>query len=173
MKGRVTQDNPALGGADEYLLAGIALHRKIDAISNHQTSMKDSYQTLPTHLRRIAPILIDLLADHSLARHWSDHYQPDVHQFAHECYSAIGHYQGCLTAPAQRFYEYMKEVDLLANYHQWAHIERGIRSVLRRLSNSPDWSQVEQAAKLAVPSNDRQFAHYYPQLRTSIVELQS
>lgn len=173
VKGRANAENPKLANADEHLLRGIRLHRKIDAVSNHQPELKLSYEAFPAEYRRIAPILIDLLADHSLSRQWHHHYAQDLSGFANECYQAIDAYQHCLNDQAQRFYEYMRRVDLLANYHQWQHIERGIQSVMRRLSSTQEWQQVETVSRAAVPHNDKNFGQYYPQLRSAIVALQN
>ena len=51
----------------QRIQVGIRLHRRLDAYSATQPDIADSIARLPRSLRRVAPIFIDLLADHYLA----------------------------------------------------------------------------------------------------------
>ena len=69
-------------------LNGVALHRKIDALSNLHPGIQATCRTYPDDLRRYAPIFLDLLVDHSLARSWSDYYDIDIGRVSKACYQA-------------------------------------------------------------------------------------
>ena len=147
------------------LQAGTRLHRKIDALSNQNVCIRENCNRFPPHLRRYAPIFVDMLADHCLSQRWSDYYDAELRTFTEECYQAIDVYAGHLNGNADRFLDYMKEVDLLANYHQWQHMSRGLASVLRRL-NRPHWlEEVEHHSNALVQECHEDFEQYFPQLR--------
>lgn len=119
------------GSVDAELERGLRLHRHIDVQSNHLSSLKSTYHRFGSKLRRPAPILLDLMADHVLARHWDRFAQGELRDFTQHCYAAIGSF----AAPpnATRFFTHMRESDLLARYAQLDTIEDIMVRILRRL----------------------------------------
>jgi acyl carrier protein phosphodiesterase len=142
VKGRIPTDWPVA------LQAGVRLHRKIDAVSNRNNALQGLSADYPAPVRRFAPIFLDLLADYCLASNWPDHYTYPLKPFSQDCYDAIAKHQSFLPDHGVRFFDYMQQQDLLANYHQWAHVRRGIESVLRRLGR-PELLDLAQEAMLA------------------------
>ncbi|MEE4282108.1 MAG: ACP phosphodiesterase [Pseudomonadales bacterium] len=149
------------------LQAGTRLHRKVDALSNRNPAIRTTCNRFPAHLRRYAPIFVDMLADHCLSHSWDDYYDHDLDAFTDECYHAIDVYAMHLSGNADRFLDYMKEVDLLANYHQWPHITRGLASVLRRLDRAHWLEDVDSHSYALVADSQEDFAQYFPQLRSA------
>jgi acyl carrier protein phosphodiesterase len=149
------------------LRAGARLHRRVDAISNQHPGIRAHCDTYPNHLRRFAPIFVDMLADHCLAMHWHEYYWFPAAQFSSECYAAIDDYRDFLPAQGERFVSYMQDVDLLANYHQWRHVAQGLHSVLRRLNRSHWSGEVERTSLALVPVSREHFNSYFPQLRAA------
>ena len=127
VKGRIPLDWPL------ELQAGARLHRRIDALSNTNEHIRNSCNRYPAHLRRFAPIFVDMLADHCLSHAWEDYYRHARPGFAGDCYAAVDRYSHHLNTSGQRFFDYMCDQDLLANYHDWHHISRGLAAVLRAL----------------------------------------
>ncbi len=129
------------------LHAGVALHRRVDALSTHNQALGTVIRSFSEDLRRFAPIFVDLLADYALASRWDECKPPaDLPTFSRMCYAAIDAYQDNLLdleqpherqvmaiARFQRFFAYMTEVDLLASYGTWNHALDGSAAVLRRL----------------------------------------
>ena len=159
IKGPLPADWPAA------LQAGARLHRRVDALSNRSAGIRRSCDRFPDHLRRFAPIFVDMLADHSLAHTWEHHYPQSITAFSAECYTAIAEHAEQLPARGQRFFDYMQDVDLLANYHDWDHVARGLHSVLRRLNREPWFAEVEAASRALIAPSREDFAGYYPELR--------
>lgn len=159
IKGPLPPDWPAA------LQAGARLHRRVDALSNRSTGIKRSCDRFPQHLRRFAPIFVDMLADHCLAHDWQTHYPQPITAFSEECYAAIEAYADRLPARGRRFFTYMQDVDLLANYHEWDHVARGLHSVLRRLDREPWFNEVEAASRALIAPSREDFVDYYPELR--------
>lgn len=149
------------------LRAGARLHRKIDALSNNNAHIRQNCNRYPAHLRRLAPIFVDMLADHCLSLNWSEYYQLEVAEFSTECYAAIDAYADFLNPQAARFVGYMHEVDLLANYDDWAHVARGLKSVLRRLQREHWFADVQQSSLAIVPDSQTDFAAFYPELQSA------
>jgi acyl carrier protein phosphodiesterase len=159
VKGAIPEHWPA------PLRAGARLHRKVDALSNVDPHVRQNCNRFPAHLRRFAPIFVDMLADHCLSLAWRDYYDTNTCDFSEECYAAIASHEAYLTPNARRFFRYMRDVDLLANYDEWTHVARGLKSVLRRLDREIWFIEVEQVSLAAVPGTHADFSRYYPALR--------
>jgi len=165
IKGRVPEDWP------RALQIGVRLHRKIDALSNQSEGMRQTSNRYPPHLRRFAPIFVDMLADHCLALDWHTYHQAPVSKFSTSCYTAIEQHQQHLSKTGAQFFGYMRDNDLLAQYHDWHHIRRGLSSVLRRLNKSSLLEEVVEVS-WAIRSEARaDFATYYPKLRADVTAL--
>ncbi|QHA86386.1 ACP phosphodiesterase [Serratia rhizosphaerae] len=61
--------NPAADYAPE-VAEGIMLHRRIDVLTDSLPQVKQSRDYFGTDYRRVAPITLDVVWDHFLARHW-------------------------------------------------------------------------------------------------------
>jgi acyl carrier protein phosphodiesterase len=161
VKGRLPEHWPA------PLLAGARLHRKVDALSNINPGIRNNCDRYPAHLRRFAPIFVDILADHCLTLGWHRYYDMTVQTFSADCYAAIARYESFMSDDALRFFTYMRDADLLANYDEWTHIARGFKSVLRRLRREHWFDEVEATSMAIVPGAHTDFEIYYPQLRAA------
>lgn len=113
------------------LKRGLLLHRHIDVQSNRLPSMRGTYHRFGTDLRRPAPILLDLMADHVFAKHWEEFGTGDLYQFTQSCYDAIDRFE--IPVSAQRFYDHMRQTDLLARYAQLDVVEDIMVRILKRL----------------------------------------
>ena len=62
----------------------------------------------------------------------------------------------------------MRDTDLLANYHDWEHVERGLQSVLRRLGQTSLYEAVNMAADAQRDSGEHAFRLYFADLRDQL-----
>ena len=154
------------------LQAGIRLHRRIDAFTNQHELIRSTCAAFPADLRRYAPIFIDILGDYYLSQMWDIYYTEPRTQFSQSCYHACATYADHLdparAAQLQKFLQYMRSTDLLANYHDWEHVERGLHSVLRRLGRTSLYNAVCIATAAQRDSGERAFRLYFSDLRDQI-----
>ncbi|MBC3230342.1 ACP phosphodiesterase [Serratia fonticola] len=61
--------NPA-GDYDPAVVAGIMMHRRVDVLTDIQPEVKACRDYFSPQFRRVAPITLDVVWDHFLARHW-------------------------------------------------------------------------------------------------------
>lgn len=125
IKGRVPEDIPV------ELQRGVRLHRRIDSISNLMPEMRASYAHFGPELRRVAPVLLDIVADHLLAIHWDRFGEGSLAEFTAVCYATIDRYD--VPPRGRRFFAHMRTTDLLARYTDAQVVERAMASVLDRL----------------------------------------
>ena len=144
-KGRVNQAWP------RELVAGITLHRRIDALSNKSESVKLTSGFYPKELRRFAPIYFDILADHFLANNWACWSKVALEDLTSDSYHALRKFDAYIPDRNQEFVSFMRNDDLLAGYQRWGNIELATSGVMRRLGrpelSSPSIKSMSSALK--------------------------
>lgn len=159
VKGRIPARLPA------ELRAGIRLHRRIDSCANALPAMKPSLRRFPGDLRRVAPVLLDIVADHCLALAWS-RFSPDrLGGFAATVYAAIDRYRDLAPPAGQRFVAHMAKTDLLVRYDDPAVVRQAMAHVLRRLRRGHLEPKLAQVLGPALPGLQADFLGYFPQLQ--------
>lgn len=158
VKGNIPQSLPT------ELRAGVRLHRRIDSFSNRLPAMKESASRFPPTLRRVAPVLLDIVADHCLARSWPRHGIGDLGDFTARVYTAVGRYRDWVPAPGNAFIERMIETDLLARYADLAVIRRAMEHVLGRLDLGHLGPALAETLDDTLAALASDFDIYYPQL---------
>ncbi|WP_413691612.1 ACP phosphodiesterase [Psychromonas sp. KJ10-2] len=63
------------------IVEGIRLHRFVDSFTDKHTQVLAAKKLFPTHLRRYAPIALDMFWDHCLAANWSDFQALSLREF--------------------------------------------------------------------------------------------
>lgn len=158
VKGHIPQSLPV------ELRAGVRLHRRIDSFSNRLPAMKESAGRFPPPLRRVAPVLLDIVADHCLALSWPRHGIGDLRNFTARVYAAVGHYRDWVPALANVFVERMIETDLLARYAELAVIHRAMEHILGRLDLKHLGGGLAEVLDGSLAALVDDFDVYYPQL---------
>ena len=166
LKGRI-QDS-----WDRELSLGIKLHRKVDAISNQNEVIKSACGRFPKTMRRIAPILIDVISDFFLARNWSSYQKIEIASFASMCHSALDTHAKDFDAVAngKKFVNHMKETRLLVRSSSWLTIEQTARSVIKRLDREDDLSNLLKVMTAKQELFLEDFEEYYPLIRQEALE---
>jgi acyl carrier protein phosphodiesterase len=158
IKGGVPTDLP------RRIQLGIRLHRRLDAFSAVQPDIKSSVARFPASLRRVAPIVVDLVADHFLARHFERVHAEPLAAFANRAYTTLTDHIEQFPPPARRFVRYLKEYDVFGRYVEVDAVERAFTRIGERLG----LDGIVTPAMTAFADNYRDleadFLRYYPAL---------
>ena len=146
------------------LAAGIRLHRRIDSYSNRLPEMKVSVARFDPALRRAAPVLLDILADHCLTLTWGCYADEDLRTFTARVYAAIDTYRERIPARGRDFVSRMIETDLLARYGEPLVIERAMAHVLARLRFDHLHDRLRPLLESDLPRFIDDFRVYFPLL---------
>lgn len=147
------------------LRAGIRLHRRIDSYSNRLAEMKVSVARFDPALRRVAPVLLDIVADHCLALTWPRFSNEGLNVFTARVYRAIGEYGEHIPARGRNFVARMVDIDLLGRYDDPTVIERAMVHVLERLRVPHLRGRLDGVLEADLPAFIGDFHVYYPLLR--------
>jgi acyl carrier protein phosphodiesterase len=144
---------------------GIRLHRRIDAFSAVQSDIKASVTRLPASTRRLAPVFVDLVADHFLARHFESVHGEPLGTFTERTYAMLGAHEAHLPFEAVRFFRFMRDHDLLGRYVGIEPVERAFRRIAERLRRSEAVSESMAALRADYREFEDDFLRYYPALQ--------
>jgi acyl carrier protein phosphodiesterase len=158
IKGRVPAEMPW------DLALGVRLHRRVDAYSNRHPDIRISSDRFPPELRRLAPILVDILCDHLLTRRWSEYHHDDLTTFTGCIYEEVAALDDWLPDSGQQFLNYARERDLLASYGDWSVTEGAMRSITRRLQRTELNPLIEAAVPPLVAALEEDFQRYFPDI---------
>lgn len=164
IKGPVPEELP------EPLRAGIRLHRRIDSMSNRLPGIAVSVGRLDPKLRRPAPVLLDIVADHCLALRWDGHGHGELEAFTASAYDAIGAFEHFLPEHGRRYFHRVRHADLFSRYRETDTVLRAMRYILDRLRLSHLADRLDPIVGPQLPSLMDDFESYFPQLRTAVVE---
>ena len=157
VRGRVPPKYP------EELRVGIALHRRVDTLTDAHPVIAIARSRFPAGPRRYAGIVLDLITDHLLARRWSEFSTEPLEIFTHRGARDVEDHSRWF-ADAGGFAPSAAEFErLLLSYASADGIDHAIRRTSRRLRKpegllaaAQDWQPHAAAldAKLADLLND-------------------
>ena len=160
IKGPVPEDLP------KPLERGIRLHRHIDIVSNHLPEMKSTYHRFGADLRRPAPVLLDIVADHVLANIWDEYCDVPILEFTRTCYRDIAMFE--IPQNAMDMYQHMSRTDLLARYADAKVIADIIKRILKRLRFERYSDDIDSILGDCISGFEEDFRIYYPLLESEV-----
>ena len=159
IKGHVPTD------LSERIRTGVRLHRRLDAYSAVQPDIKTSVARLPSSMRRVAPIFIDLVADHFLARHFESVHAEPLAVFSNRTYSTLASHCDQFPPPARRFFYFLREHDLFGRYVGVDAVERAFCRIGERLSLDGIVTPAMTSLRDNYGDFEADFLRYYPALQ--------
>lgn len=127
------QPDPAL---PPRLVAGIRLHRAIDAYTDSHAQVCEARALFPVPYRRYAGILLDMWFDHLLARDFARLGPQPLGAYSAELRALLRRHDALLPPALRRFRAYMERHDLPAGYADAAVLGLALRGIGQRLSRA-------------------------------------
>lgn len=159
VKGRLPESLPP------ELCAGLRLHRRIDSFCTRLATLKPSMARFEPELRRAAPVLLDIVADHCLALTWPRYTDVALADFSSEVYAALRRFDAHVPDRGRPFVERMIDTDLLARYAEPAVRDRALHYVLSRLRLTHLSSRLASVLDAQLPAFVEDFHGYFPKLQ--------
>lgn len=122
-------DGVAMQALPLPLRDGVRLHRAIDAFAETHPAFRRSRQRIAPARRRYAGVIVDILYDHILARHWHDWHDVPLAEFVAGIYRTTAGLDGLPPTTAAALAR-MADEDWLGSYAD----DDGIRAILARMA---------------------------------------
>jgi len=128
----------------EKIQAGIKLHRQIDMFMDAHPIIERGKEALRPKFQKFSGIVMDVFADHFLAKDWDLYSNISLPEFAENTYQLLHQHKDGFPEKCRYTLHYMSMQDWLSNYQ---HIE-GIRRALTGLAHRSSFrSGMENAHK--------------------------
>ena len=163
----------AKGQIDTQLSAdlqlGIRLHRQIDSFTDAHPLHLGAVQAMPSPFRRYGGIIMDMMFDHFLARHWARfHDQPlaDFIDLAHQQFIPTPQWPPALVSLTARIQQYQ----LLASYQSLAGVTLAISRIDHRFRRPTPLPHCAPLLHAHYQEMEQAFLAFYPELMAFVQE---
>lgn len=113
------------------VVAGIALHRRIDSYADQHAAFRGSRQRVSSLRRRFSGVMVNMFYDHFLARHWSSFCEQPLDAFTAEIYALLSNNESMLPARLADALPRMRADDWLASYRTVEAIGEALDRIAR------------------------------------------
>ncbi len=110
---------------EKEISKGILLHRFIDNFTDTHTEVSELKKLLRPQFGLLSGVVIDMIYDHILAKHWNEFSTDSLETFCNRTYLVFEKYVSIMPERNQQMLTYMRKENWLLNY---AHIEGMTRS---------------------------------------------
>lgn len=147
------------------IAAGIALHRRLDALTDSLPEVLSAKRLFRAETRRVAPITLDVVWDHFLSRHWQ-RINPDqpLPLFLAHAQAAIEPMLAQSPEGFQRLNSYLWRERWMERYADADYLQRVLRGMAARRPRLAALADSWHDFATHYAALDRFFWQFYPQL---------
>lgn len=156
--------NPA-GEYAPNVVAGIMMHRRVDVLADSLPQVKTCRDYFSGQHRRVAPITLDVVWDHFLARHWQQ-LEPlsSLHSFTQQARSQIVPYLPLTPPRFQNLNCYLWPERWLERYAELPFIAKVLQSMATRRPRLAALAGSFADIERHYPQLETHFWQFYPQM---------
>jgi acyl carrier protein phosphodiesterase len=148
----------------ERIAKGIIAHRQIDIFTDAHPAFRRAVQLLKADSGRFASIIVDVIFDYYLIKHWKQFINEDFESFVRKCYKSLEMIVANELYP-ERCREFTRRLIDHDAFHVYSDIE-GIHRVLcgidRRIKRESPLPQALEHIKLNYTQLEQEFLNFFP-----------
>lgn len=148
----------------ERIVKGIIAHRQIDVFTDAHPAVCRAVDLLKADSGRFASIIVDVIFDYYLIKHWKEFFREDFECFVNQCYNSLKMIVADDLYP-ERCREFTRRLIDHDAFHVYSDIE-GIHRVLcgidRRIKRKSTLPQALEHIKLNYPQLEQEFLDFFP-----------
>jgi acyl carrier protein phosphodiesterase len=142
---------------------GIALHRRIDGYTDRHPALKQSSQHLfPDQYQRFAGIMLDVLFDHFLSRHWQRFHATPLPQFSSDTYQILAS-ADAIPGAARQQANNLTDYQVLENFRHWHTVTASLERIGQRIRRDNPMASAAPLLEQHYQSLEQLFFDFYPQ----------
>jgi acyl carrier protein phosphodiesterase len=143
---------------------GIETHLQIDAFTDGHGVVKASKQYFSPPLRRFAGIILDILYDHYLAKHWQNYSSISLMEFSHYVYQVLDSHRELLPIKLKNALPDMIANNWLCCYRELTGLEYTLERTARRFKRSNPVAQGYAEILEHYDVLEQGFQQFFPEL---------
>lgn len=154
---------PLKGEWPEDVENAIALHRRLDVITDHHPAVQQAKHRFAPEQRRLASIALDIFFDHCLARHWSQYDETPLPDFIDQVYQGLQS-QPKLPPRLHTILPHMVSDNWLLKYQDFEQLYPVLKGVQRRLGHPHSLTALIPTLRQEYDQLTDDFHWLYPEL---------
>jgi acyl carrier protein phosphodiesterase len=151
--------------------AGIRRHRAIDRFTDTATEVQQAKALFSHERRRFAPVIIDVLFDHLLLKHWPQLEQRELTPLCQQIYQQLWQQRGEMPAKMAATVTSLVQHDWFASYQQLDGIGLALDRIASRIRFANQFVGSVSEIRQHEAELDRLFLQFYPRLQAHVAQL--
>ena len=153
------------------VVAGIVMHRKLDRFTDEHPAFHDARALLSPERRRFAGIIVDVVFDHFLAKHWNQFSDQPLRDFIQEVYNGFDRHPDWLGEELGPLVPRIKQENWLMSYATIDGLGITFQRISIRFTRTGPILGAEQDLDAHYQSFDRAFQKFFPDVQAYAAEL--
>lgn len=149
---------------EKEISKGILLHRFIDNFTDTHGEVSELKKLLRPQFGLLSGVVIDMIYDHILARHWNEFNTDSLESFSQNAYRVFEKYVSIMPERNQQLLPYMRKENWLLNYATIAGMTRTFNGMARRIRKGEMLLQAPQFILDHETILKESFFRFYPEL---------
>lgn len=154
---------PLIGQWPKPWEQGIYLHRHIDAFTDRHPALAEQRKRFNTEFYRYSSIMLDVIFDHFLSRHWQQFHSTPLSDFSEQTYALLS--QQTLPQKAQEHAKRLAHYNQLNCYHGWQAVDATLKRIGQRFKRSNPLAGAGNELLAHYSSLELLFLTFYPELQ--------
>jgi acyl carrier protein phosphodiesterase len=160
----VLRGRQAFENLPEDVRQGVALHEAIDEFTDSHPLVRESVALLRPRQGRYAGVVLDILYDHLLARHWERFSETDLDSFSMEAYAAYRAHAHLMPDPVWARLDRMIAHNWLTGYDTVESLRFVFARMTERASFENRFHEAHEEMDRHGPVLETAFLAFYPEL---------
>lgn len=145
----------------EAIQKGILMHRMIDQFTDNHPIVRQSKKRLFSSQGHYAPVVVDMMYDHFLAKNWSTFSPVPLERFAQEFYAHLNQNNDLLPDRILDLKPYLVQQNWLVNYATIDGLQRALTGMHRRANHQSHMDTALSNILLDYDHYESEFLHFY------------
>ena len=148
----------------EAVRQGVLLHRAIDRFTDGHPLVREGVALLREGHGKYAGVVLDVLYDHYLARHWDRFSETDLHGFSLQAYEAYRDHAHLMPGPVWERLQRMIAHNWLTGYDSVESLQFVFSRMAERAAFPNRFHEAHEDLQRHGPELQEAFLDFYPQL---------
>lgn len=163
--GEIVKGNQYIRYKDE-IQKGILLHRSIDSFTDSHDIVKQSSSYFHQTQHKFAPIIIDVIYDYFLIKHWNNFSEIPFENFKSNCYQLFKDEYNSFPKKLQETIFYLLKYDWFENYSTIEGVQKTLKGIGSRTKYQNNLHQIIPEFEKNYSNLENDFQNFFPQLQS-------
>lgn len=143
---------------------GILLHRAIDSFTDNHPIVKKSCSYFHESQSKYSPIIIDLIYDYFLIKHWRKFHPISFQQFKENCYDLFHYNYDNFPDTLKEIIDHLLRYDWFENYSTIEGIQKTLNGISKRTKFENNLTSATKTIQNHLQNLEEDFLTFFPEL---------